>query len=223
MWVVGGGLWVGKKRRLPFPNPQPTTRNQQLADHATNGARMKVRVGLSRLELVQGDITRQEVDAVVNAANAQLAGGGGVDGAIHRAAGPTVMQELQQRYPLGCPTGDAVVTAGGALPAKWIFHAVGPIWRGGHQQEPIHLRSAYRRCLELAETHQCGSIAFPSLSTGAYSYPVDLASEAALDETWRTLLKLQRELLVRFILFDAGTLAAYSRSLEALQALTRTL
>lgn len=183
---------------------------------------MKVRVGLSRLELVQGDITRQQVDSVVNAANSQLAGGGGVDGAIHCAAGPTVKQELRQRYPLGCPTGDAVVTGAGVLPAKWIFHAVGPIWRGGLQQEPQHLRSAYRRCLELAETHQCGSIAFPSLSTGAYSYPVDLASEAAMDEICRGLLKIQKELLVRFVLFDSGTLAAYSRSLEALQAQTHT-
>jgi O-acetyl-ADP-ribose deacetylase (regulator of RNase III) len=177
---------------------------------------MKVRVGVCRLELVQGDITRQQVDAVVNAANSQLLGGGGVDGAIHRAAGPTVMRELQQRFPLGCPTGDAVVTEAGELPAKWIFHAVGPIWRGGLEQEPQHLRSAYRRCLELAETQQCQSIAFPSLSTGAYGYPVDLASEAALDEICRRMLALEKELRVRFVLFDAGTLAAYARSLEAL-------
>ena len=139
---------------------------------------MKVRIGKSSLELTLGDITRQTVDALVNAANSQLAGGGGVDGAIHRAAGPAVMAELRQRYPLGCPTGDAVVTGAGNLPVKFIFHAVGPVWRGGQHQESEYLRSAYRRCLELATQHDCRSVAFPSLSTGVYRFPVDLAAES---------------------------------------------
>src|SRR5262249_5178616 len=129
---------------------------------------MKVRIGVSALELVQGDITRQEVDVLVNAANSHLAGGGGVDGAIHLAAGLAVMEETRQRYPLGCPTGDAVVTGAGNLPVKFVFHAVGPVWRGGLQGEPELLRSVYRRCLELAGQQKCRSIAFPSISTGAY-------------------------------------------------------
>lgn len=177
---------------------------------------MKVCVGSSNLELVQGDITLQTVDAIVNAANAQLAGGGGVDGAIHRAGGPAIMAETRQRYPLGCPTGDAVVTGAGKLPVKFIFHAVGPIWRGGQHQEPELLRSAYRRCLELAGQHECRSIAFPSLSTGAYGFPVDLAAEHALDEVCRHLRQRPDDLLVRFVLFDAGTWGAYARVLESL-------
>ncbi len=181
---------------------------------------MKVRLGCCRLELTLGDITVQSVDAVVNAANQHLAGGGGVDGAVHRAAGPAVMAELRQRYPLGCPTGDAVATNGGNLPAKWIFHAVGPVWQGGLRQEAQLLRSAYRRCLDLTRKHDCQSVAFPSLSTGAYGYPVDLAAEAALNEMLATLPGFELDLLVRFVLFDAGTLGCYSRVLDEL---TRSL
>lgn len=177
---------------------------------------MKVRIGMSSLELLQGDITLQQVDAIVNAANSRLAGGGGVDGAIHRAAGPAVKQETQQRYPLGCPAGDAVVTGAGNLPMKFIFHAVGPVWQGGQKGEPELLRSVYGRCLELAGQHECRSIAFPSISTGAYRFPVDLAAEHALDEVQQRLLTISDELLVRFVLFDAGTLGAYSRVLEAM-------
>jgi O-acetyl-ADP-ribose deacetylase (regulator of RNase III) len=177
---------------------------------------MKARVGVSNLELVQGDIAQQAVDAVVNAANSRLAGGGGVDGAIHRAAGPAVAEETQRRYPLGCPTGDAVITGAGQLPAKFIIHAVGPVWQGGLQGETELLRSVYRRCLELAHQHDCRSIAFPSISTGAYRFPVDLAAEHSLDEVRRQLTACPREMLVRFVLFDAGTLGAYSRVLETL-------
>jgi O-acetyl-ADP-ribose deacetylase (regulator of RNase III) len=177
---------------------------------------MKIRLGTSTLELVQGDIVLQEVDALVNAANSQLAGGGGVDGAIHRAAGPAVMEETRRRYPLGCPTGDAVVTAAGNLPVQWIFHAVGPVWRGGQHGEALLLRSAYRRCLELAAQQGCKSLAFPSLSTGAYRFPVDLAAEHALDEVRQRLSERTEALHVRFVLFDAGTLGAYGRVLEAM-------
>lgn len=179
---------------------------------------MKAQFGIHFLELTQGDITRQAVDAVVNAANSELAGGGGVDGAIHRVGGPSLMQETQRRYPLGCPTGDAVVTAAGQLSARFVFHAVGPIWRGGYTGEPELLRSAYRRCLELARQHDCSSIAFPALSTGAYGYPLDLAAEHSLDEIRRFLLRSAEPpaLLVKMVLFDAGAYAAFARVLESL-------
>src|SRR4051812_31371820 len=127
---------------------------------------MIVQFGNCRLELAQGDITRQQVDAIVNAANTRLAGGGGVDGAIHRAAGPLIKEQTLQRYPDGCPTGDAVITDGGDLPAKYVIHAVGPVWHGGRSKESKVLAATYRRCLELAVEHDCRSIAFPSISTG---------------------------------------------------------
>ena len=175
---------------------------------------MKVHFGTSHIELVQGDITRQQVDAIVNAANSQLQVGGGVDGAIHRAAGPSVHQETATRYPLGCPIGDAVPIAAGQLTAKFIFHAVGPVWRGGREGEPALLRSAYRRCLELAVQNGCASIAFPAISTGIYGFPVDLAAENSLDET-RNFLQTSKALLaVRFVLFSPGIYAAFARVLD---------
>ena len=179
---------------------------------------MKVQFGNHLVELTQGDITRQTVDAIVNAANSALAGGGGVDGAIHRAGGPTLMEETDRRYPFGCPTGDAVPTTAGRLPARFVFHAVGPVWSGGHRGEPEQLRSAYRRCLELAVEHDCRSIAFPAISTGVYGYPIDLAAEASLDEIRRFLADRQEAepLLVRVVLFDAGAYAAFARVLECL-------
>src|SRR5262245_4333127 len=137
----------------------------------------------SRIELVQGDITVQEVDAIVNAANSELAGGGGVDGAIHRAAGPILMQQTDERYPQGCPTGSAVPTDGGRLKARYVFHAVGPVWRGGTANEADLLASAFRRCLELAVEHACDSVAFPAISTGVYGYPKDLAAAVSLGAT----------------------------------------
>ena len=176
---------------------------------------MKVQFGTSHIELVQGDITRQRVEAIVNAANSQLIIGGGVDDAIHRAAGPDVHRETSTHYPLGCPTGDAVASGAGKLPAKFIFHAVGPIWRGGREREPELLRSAHRRCLELAVQHACGSIAFPAISTGVFSFPVDLAAENSLDETRQFLFKCPAVLAVRFVLFDAGTYAAFARVLDS--------
>src|SRR5256885_5224217 len=118
------------------------------------------------LELALGDITEQEVDAIVNAANSRLAGGGGVDGAIHRAGGPAIMEETRRRYPDGCPTGSAVITSAGNLQAKYVIHAVGPVWSGGNRGEDLSLASAYRTSLDLAAAHQCGSIALPALSTG---------------------------------------------------------
>jgi len=181
---------------------------------------MNVQFGPHRVQLVQGDITKQVVDAIVNAANSALVVGGGVDGAIHRAGGPTILQETRRRYPLGCPTGDAVATAAGNLSARHVFHAVGPVWRGGHQGEPELLRSAYRRCLELAAEHNCRSIAFPAISTGVYGYPIDLAAEHSLDEVCRHLAAAvdRPPLEARFVLFDAGAYAAFARVLETMLA-----
>lgn len=176
---------------------------------------MKVQFHLGRIELALGNITNQKVDAIVNAANSQLAGGGGVDGAIHRAAGPSVMEETRTRFPLGCPPGDAIATAAGELDARLIFHAVGPIWRGGQQREAELLRSCYRRCLELAARHDCTSVAFPAISTGVYGFPIDLAAENSLDEVRKYLDDYSKPLVVRFVLFDAGAFGAFARVLES--------
>lgn len=178
---------------------------------------MRVSVGRSVIELVQGDITTQAVDAIVNAANLELAGGGGVDGAIHRAAGPAIMQETDRLYPDGCPTGSAVATSAGELPAKFVFHAVGPVWRGGQKGEPDLLRSAYQTCLDLAAEHACRSIAFPAISTGVYGYPRDLAATQSLTTVWEHLARRAHPDLVRFVLFDSGSLGAFARVLETLQ------
>ena len=136
-------------------------------------------VGTGRVELVEGDITRQQVDCIVNAANSRLAGGGGVDGAIHRAAGPKLIDACRQFD--GCPTGSAVLTPGFDLPARFVIHAVGPVWEGGGRGEPDLLRSAYLKSLEIAQREGLGSIALPSLSTGAYGYPMEAAARVALD------------------------------------------
>lgn len=176
--------------------------------------------GSARLELVQGDITKQDVDAIVNAANSELAGGGGVDGAIHRAAGPVLMQQTRDRYPQGCPPGQAVATDGGELTARFVFHAVGPVWRGGGANEAALLASAYRRCLELAVQHACASIAFPAISTGVYGYPKDLAAEVSLATVCDHLARHGQPALTRFVLFDGGSFGAFARVLEAMRAST---
>jgi O-acetyl-ADP-ribose deacetylase len=175
---------------------------------------MRVHFGPAQIVLVQGDLTDQDADSIVNAANSSLAGGGGVDGAIHRTAGPSLMKETGRRYPDGCRTGDAVPTSAGNLKARHVFHAVGPVWRGGMHQESKLLASAYRRCLELAIEHQCRSIAFPAISTGVYGYPKDLAAECSLKTVRDFLLELGRPLEVRFVLFDGGTYGAFARVLE---------
>jgi len=179
---------------------------------------MFVYIAQSKLELVQGDITTQAVDAIVNAANSELAGGGGVDGAIHRAAGPVLMQQTRQRYPQGCPTGSAVATDAGQLPARHVFHAVGPVWRGGNANEADLLASAYRRCLELAVEHACASIAFPAISTGVYGYPKDLAAKLSLATVHEHLMNQKLPNLVRFVLFDGGSFGAFARVLELMRA-----
>ena len=168
------------------------------------------------VELVRGDVTTQKVDAIANAANARLAGGGGVDGAIHRAAGPTLMEETRAKYPEGCPTGSAVATGAGNLAARYVFHAVGPVWRGGQKGEAEQLASAYRSCLELAVEHECRSIAFPAISTGVYGYPIDLAAQTALRTVREFLLEHQQPRRVRFVLFDEGSYGAFAQVLESM-------
>jgi O-acetyl-ADP-ribose deacetylase (regulator of RNase III) len=153
-----------------------------------------------RLELVRGDITLERVDAVGNAANAALVGGGGVDGAIHRAAGPGLMAELRSRYPGGTPSGTAVATGGHDLPARWVLHAVGPIWRGGDHGEPGLLTGAYRACLRLADELGARSLALPAISLGAYAYPREEGARVAI-ATVASHLRGETGLeLVRFVL-----------------------
>lgn len=178
---------------------------------------MRWQIGSAVIELQQGDITDQQVDAIVNAANARLAGGGGVDGAIHRRGGPSLMAETRRRYPRGCPTGSAVITGAGDLNAKYVIHAVGPVWRGGGQHEAELLAGAYHRSLDLAVEHDCASVAFPSLSTGAYAYPIDQAARVALAAVRDYLAEHGRPELVRFVLFGPDALGAFSAALEELR------
>ena len=175
---------------------------------------MRVEIKTCHLELHQGDITAQEIDAIVNAANSRLAGGGGVDGAIHRAGGPTIMEETARLYPDGCPIGSAVITSAGKLPARHVLHAVGPVWGGGNRGEAELLAGAYRACLRLAIEHDCRSIAVPALSTGAYRYPIDQASRVALATTIDFLQQHTAPQLVRFVLFDEGAYGAFAAALE---------
>jgi O-acetyl-ADP-ribose deacetylase len=171
-----------------------------------------------RLKLVVGDITRVPADAIVNAANSALAGGGGVDGAIHRAGGPSIMQELDgiRAQAGGCPTGSAVVTGAGRLPARFVFHAVGPVYRGGKHGEPELLASCYRKCLSLAEERQVKTVSFPSISTGAYGYPVRDAAAIALDEVVRHLEQKESKIEeVIFVLFSESDYEVYSNCLKA--------
>lgn len=177
---------------------------------------MKREINGCTLELQKGDITAQEVDAIVNAANSKLAGGGGVDGAIHRRGGSTIMQETDQKYPEGCPTGSAVISGAGELPAKYVLHAVGPVWGGGKKGEAEKLASAHAKCLELARENGCESIAFPALSTGAYRYPLDQASRVALQAVIDSLEARGQPKLVRFVLFDDAAYGAFAAALEEL-------
>jgi O-acetyl-ADP-ribose deacetylase len=173
---------------------------------------------VTEIRLVQGDITRIAVDAIVNAANSSLTGGGGVDGAIHRAGGPAVMEDLERRYGRGrhCPTGSAVISLGGELPAGFVIHAVGPIWRGGTAGEAELLASAYRTSLDLAAREGVRTVAFPSISTGIYGYPVDLAAAVAL-QTVDAWIAEHADALesVTFVLFSSDTLEAFERASQA--------
>jgi O-acetyl-ADP-ribose deacetylase (regulator of RNase III) len=167
------------------------------------------------LVLMPGNIVNVEADAIVNAANSALAGGGGVDGAIHRAGGPSIMQECRKIG--GCPTGSAVATTAGNLKARYVYHAVGPIYHGRGDEEHL-LASAYRACLDLAEQHKIKSIAFPSLSTGAYGYPLDLAAPIALRTVIEHIKQPTSLERVLFVLYGGESYAAYERALRKLLA-----
>ena len=159
------------------------------------------------VQIIEGDITKQEVDAIVNAANNSLLGGGGVDGAIHRAAGPELLEETRKIG--GCPTGEARVSKGYRLHAKWIIHTVGPIWAGGHKNEDALLAGCYKNCLQAAEDLGVQSIAFPAISTGVYGFPMERATEIALGETRRFLETSKCLTRVVFVCFGDKALKVY--------------
>ena len=179
---------------------------------------MEVAVGGTRLRLIQGDITQEKVDGIVNAANSSLMGGGGVDGAIHQVGGPAILEEcrrfVQQRGRL--PAGQGVMTTGGHLPARYVIHTVGPVWSGGRSGEAETLASAYRESLVLAMSEGLKMVSFPSVSTGAYRFPVDLAARVALGEVISMLESGSRLEEVRFVLFDRRTYDAYAGALQEL-------
>jgi O-acetyl-ADP-ribose deacetylase (regulator of RNase III) len=178
-------------------------------------------IGKTELVLMQGDIAQQTTDAIVNAANSGLMGGGGVDGAIHRAGGPAIKEECKQIIArIGrLDTGKAVITTGGNLPAKHVIHTVGPIWHGGRSGEAELLASAYMECLKLSAERKLKSVSFPSISTGAYGYPVAEAAEIAMETVVSFLRGVSTTLEeVCFVLFDAGTYRAYSLALDRMMS-----
>ena len=171
------------------------------------------------IELVGGDITRQEVDAIVNAANSGLMGGGGVDGAIHRAGGPAILEECKAIVARqgGCPTGEAVITGGGKLKARYVIHAVGPRYGRNPAKEAELLKSAHRESIRLAAENRCTSVAFPAISTGAYGYPIEEAAPVALRAVRDALAAAPSIRLVRFVLFGDEALRAFEKALDELQ------
>jgi len=178
---------------------------------------MEILINQTKLTLVQGDITKQTTDAIVNAANSSLMGGGGVDGAIHRAGGPIILEECKQIIAKQgrLPAGRAVITTGGNLPAKYVIHTVGPMWYGGTSNEALVLTNAYKCSLKIAEAKKLNSISFPSISTGAYGYPLEQAAKVAV-EAVISFLKEEAVSLkeVSFVLFDASTYAVYLNVLQ---------
>jgi O-acetyl-ADP-ribose deacetylase (regulator of RNase III) len=179
---------------------------------------MEATVNKTKVSIVQGDITEQATDAIVNAANSSLMGGGGVDGAIHRAGGPAILEECKKIVARQgrLPAGKAVITTGGNLKARYVIHTVGPIWHGGNGNEAELLRSAYYECLKLATENKLVSISFPSISTGAYGYPVNDAAEIAVSTVVSFLKKQATSLkVVVFVLFDSRTYQSYCSALQA--------
>jgi O-acetyl-ADP-ribose deacetylase (regulator of RNase III) len=179
---------------------------------------VEITVLSTRVRALRGDITTQRVDAIVNAANSALVGGGGVDGAIHRAAGPTLMQQCRQ-FPSGCPTGQAVATGAGKLNAKRVIHAVGPVWHGGTRGEPELLASAYRNSLLVAMQEGCRTVAFPSISTGVYGYPVAPAAALAVATAVDTIRQYPSAFdEIRFVAFSEQDLAIYQTTLASVES-----
>jgi len=183
---------------------------------------LEYRVGRAKLRLVQGDVTEMETDAIVNAANPSLMGGGGVDGAIHRKGGPKILEECKRiratEWPNGLPTGKAVITSGGNLKAKYVIHTVGPIWRGGNSGEPELLAEAYRNSLKLAVSKGLKTIAFPSISTGAYGYPIEKACRVALTTVKEFLEKEDKLDMVVLVLFSKRDFEIYKEIAEEIMA-----
>lgn len=174
----------------------------------------RIQVNQTTLELIEGDITQQDVDAIINAANSYLLGGGGVDGAIHRAAGPALLAETRALG--GCQTGDAKITSGYSLKARYVIHAVGPIYKRGSVEVAGQLANAYRRSLEVAQAHNMRSLAFPSISTGAYGYPLEEAAHIALETVSAFLMTSNSFSLVRFVLFNEEIFEIYTHTLKHL-------
>ena len=174
-----------------------------------------MKIGAATLELVEGDITRQDTEAIVNAANTSLLGGGGVDGAIHRVGGPAISAELRARHPYGTPAGTAVSTEAGRLPARWVIHAVGPVWQGGDHGESVQLAGAYLSVLSIAAELGARTLTLPAISAGAYGYPLEDAARIAVGtvaESLRAGAPLER---VTFVLYSPRTLAVFERALAA--------
>ena len=176
---------------------------------------METEIGKTKLSLIQGDITLQETEAIVNAANTSLLGGGGVDGAIHRAGGSKILEECKEIRAKqgGCPTGEAVITSGGNMKAKYVVHTVGPVWSGGNRNEEQLLRNAYYNSLNLAGENGIKSVSFPSISTGVYRFPIDKASRIALN-TVKEFLQKHNFVEVRFVLFSERDLKVYEDALR---------
>jgi O-acetyl-ADP-ribose deacetylase (regulator of RNase III) len=166
----------------------------------------------NRIEVVQGDITKQQVEAIVNAANNSLLGGGGVDGAIHQVAGPELLEECRKLE--GCPTGEAKITRGYRLPVKWVIHTVGPVWRGGNYKEDEYLAKCYQSCYTLVEKHLLETVAFPSISTGAYRFPLERATKIAVIETVNFLKRNNFVKKIIFVCFNNRVYDCYIAELK---------